>query len=130
VRFAGQRSRDEVRAAYDESDAVVFPVRWEEPWGLVPLEAMARGRPVVATGRGGSGEYLRDGGNALLFEAGDERALAACVTRLAGDPELCRRLVAAGLETAPRYTEEQLNAAVLREVEAAAGVRHAPGPAA
>jgi glycogen synthase len=120
VRFAGQRSRAEVRAAYDESDAVVFPVRWEEPWGLVPLEAMARGRPVVATGRGGSGEYLRDGENALLFEVGDARALAACVTRLAGDRELRRRLVEAGLETAPLYTEDQLNAAVLREVESAA----------
>ena len=59
VRFEGQRERTEVRAAYDACDAVVFPVVWEEPWGLVPLEAMARGRPVVATGRGGSGEYLR-----------------------------------------------------------------------
>jgi glycosyltransferase involved in cell wall biosynthesis len=123
VRFAGQRSRDEVRAAYDDSDAVVFPVRWEEPWGLVPLEAMARGRPVVATGRGGSGEYLRDGRNALLFEAGDERALAACVTRLAGDRELRRRLVAGGLETAPLHTEDQLGAAVLREVEGAVAAR-------
>jgi glycogen synthase len=118
VRFTGQRSRDEVRAAYDESDVVVFPVRWEEPWGLVPLEAMARGRPVVATGRGGSGEYLTDGGNALLFETGNADALAACVSRLAGDRSLRRRLVEAGLEIAPRYTEDELNAAVLREVEA------------
>ncbi|HEX8075994.1 MAG TPA: glycosyltransferase family 4 protein [Thermoleophilaceae bacterium] len=119
LRFAGQRSRDEVRAAYAEADAVVFPVRWEEPWGLVPLEAMARGRPVVATGRGGSGEYLRDGENALLFEAGDAAALAAAVERLADDPELRRRLREAGLETAGRHTEEHLNAAVLREIEAA-----------
>jgi glycosyltransferase involved in cell wall biosynthesis len=119
VRFVGQRSRDEVRAAYDESDLVVFPVRWEEPWGLVPLEAMARGRPVVATGRGGSGEYLRDGENALLFEAGDAVGLAACVRRLADDRDLRRRLVASGLETAPLHTEDQLNTAVLREVEAA-----------
>jgi glycosyltransferase involved in cell wall biosynthesis len=120
VRFDGHRSREEVKAAYDRADAVVFPVVWEEPWGLVPIEAMARGRPVVATGRGGSGEYLRDGENALLFEAGDERALAACVARLAGDRDLRRTLVAAGLQTAPLYTEDQLNAAVLREVEAAA----------
>jgi glycosyltransferase involved in cell wall biosynthesis len=121
VRFAGQRSRAEVRAAYADADAVVFPVRWEEPWGLVPLEAMARGRPVVATGRGGSGEYLRDGQNALLFAAGDAAALAAAVTRLARDPELRARLRAGGLETAPLHTEDRLNEAVLREVEAAAG---------
>ena len=116
VVFAGQRSRADVRAAYADADVVVFPVRWEEPWGLVPLEAMARGRPVVATGRGGSGEYLRDGENALLFEAGDPRGLALAVERLAGDPALRTRLREGGLATAPLHTEDNLNAAVLREI--------------
>jgi glycosyltransferase involved in cell wall biosynthesis len=123
VRFAGQLGADDVRAAYDAADVVVFPVIWEEPWGLVPLEAMARGRPVVATGRGGSGEYLRDGWNALLFEAGDAGALAGAVRRLADDPDLRRRLRAAGLETAPRHTDAVFNDAVLRELESAAGNR-------
>lgn len=120
VRFLGQRSRDEVRAAYAEADVVVFPVLWEEPWGLVPIEAMARGRPVVATGRGGSGEYLRDGENALLFEAGDAPALARAVRRLADDPDLRRRLREGGLQTAARHTEDAFNDAVLRELSAAA----------
>jgi glycogen(starch) synthase len=120
VVFAGQRSRAEVHAAYAEADVVVFPVRWEEPWGLVPLEAMARGRPVVATGRGGSGEYLRDGVNAVLFEAGDAAALAAAVTRLARDGELRWRLRAAGPETAARHTEDRFNEVVLAELERAA----------
>jgi glycogen(starch) synthase len=119
VRFAGQLPTDAVRAHYDAADAVVFPVIWEEPWGLVPLEGMARGRPVVATGRGGSAEYLRDGENALLFAAGDARALAACVERLAGDPPLRRRLRSGGLATAPHHTEEVFNVAVLAELEAA-----------
>jgi glycosyltransferase involved in cell wall biosynthesis len=119
IRFAGQRSREEVRGAYAEADVVVFPVRWEEPWGLVPLEGMARGRPVVATGRGGSGEYLRDGENALLFAAGDPRGLADAVNRLAGDPALRRRLREPGLATARLHTEDQFNEAVLREIEAA-----------
>jgi glycogen(starch) synthase len=123
VRFEGHRSRDEVRDAYDAADLVVFPVVWEEPWGLVPIEAMARGRPVVATGRGGSGEYLRDGGNALLFEAEDPVALARAVTRVADDPDLRRRLREAGLVTARRHTEEGYNDAVLSEVEAAGGTR-------
>jgi glycosyltransferase involved in cell wall biosynthesis len=120
VRFAGQRTRAAVRAAYADCDVVVFPVVWEEPWGLVPLEGMARGRPVVATGRGGSGEYLRDGENALLFEAGSEAALADAVRRLAGDPGLRRRLLAGGLETASRHTEDAFNAAVLQELARAA----------
>lgn len=121
TRFAGQIPRAEVRAAYAEADVVVFPVIWEEPWGLVPIEGMARGRPVVATGRGGSGEYLRDGENALLFEAGDAPALARCVERLAGSPELRRRLLGRGLDTAARHTERQFNEAVLAEFTAAAG---------
>ena len=121
VRFAGQLSRDEARDAYAGADAVVFPVRWEEPWGLVPLEAMARGRPVVATGRGGSGEYLRDGENALLFEAGDAEALARAVTRLAGSDDLRARLREVGLGTARLHTEDHFNEAVLRELSAAAG---------
>ena len=121
VEFRGQRSREDVRAAYAEVDATVFPVRWEEPWGLVPLESMARGRPVVATGRGGSGEYLRDGENAVLFEAGDARACARALVRVAEDPGLRARLREAGLATAARHTEDHLNAAVLQEVEAAGG---------
>jgi glycogen(starch) synthase len=119
VRFLGQRSFAEVHRAYGEADVVLFPVIWEEPWGLVPLEAMARGRPVVATGRGGSAEYLRDRENAILFDAGDARGLARAVRTLADDPELRRRLVAAGMRTAPLHTDAVFNQAVLEELEAA-----------
>ena len=121
VTFHGHRDRAGVVAAYDECDVVLFPVVWQEPWGLVPLEAMARGRPVVATGRGGSAEYLRDGENCLLFEPEDHAMLAAAVLRLAGEPELRARLRAGGLETAPRYTEAGLNGAVEDAVLRAAG---------
>jgi len=121
VSFGGQRGRADIVAAYGEADAVIFPVRWEEPWGLVPLESMARGRPVVATGRGGSAEYLRDGQNCLLFEAGDPAGLAAAVDRLARDADLRARLRAGGLDTAPRHTEAVLNEAVERELLEAAG---------
>ena len=117
--FRGHARRAELLAAYAEADAVVFPVLWDEPWGLVPLEAMARGRPVAATGRGGSGEYLRDGENCLLFEAGDAAELAAAVRRLAGDAQLRERLVAGGLATAPRYSATAFNEAVERELERA-----------
>jgi len=92
---------------------------WEEPWGLVPLEAMARGRPVVATGRGGSREYLRDGENCLLFAAGSAPSLAAALRRLAEDPGLRARLRDGGLATAPRHTEPVFNAAVEAAVAAA-----------
>jgi len=116
VSFAGQRERSELLAEYEACDAVVFPVRWDEPWGLVPLEAMARGRPVVATGRGGSAEYLRDGENCLRFEADDAEALAAPLRRLATDRELRSRLREGGFATAARHTEPVFNAAVERAI--------------
>jgi glycogen(starch) synthase len=121
VHFAGHRNRAEIAAAYGRADATIFPVRWEEPWGLVPLESMARGRPVVATGRGGSAEYLRDGENCLLFEAGDSGALAGALRRLADDPELRRALREGGLATAPLHTEAVLNQAVEQALQEAVG---------
>jgi glycosyltransferase involved in cell wall biosynthesis len=115
----GFRTRAELPAAYEAADVTIFPVIWEEPWGLVPLESMALGRPVIATGRGGSGEYLRHEENALLYEAGDADALAAAIQRLAGDEALRARLREGGLKTAPLHTEAVFNAAVANEVEAA-----------
>ena len=109
----GLRPRHELPAAYAEADALLFPVRWAEPWGLVPLEAMAVGTPVVATGTGGSGEYLRDRENALVVGAQAGPAeLAGAVRELASDPELRRRLRANGLDTAGRYTEQGYNEAI------------------
>ena len=90
-------ARDELAARYAAADAVVFPSEWEEPFGLVPLEAMAVGTPVVATARGGSAEFLVDGRNCTTFAAGDPADLAAAVQRVAADPG---RTVADGWTTA------------------------------
>jgi glycosyltransferase involved in cell wall biosynthesis len=118
IQLRGFVTHSELPATYEAADVTIFPVIWEEPWGLVPLESMALGRPVIATGRGGSAEYLRHEENALLFDAGDADALAAAVRRLAHDPGLRARLHAGGVKTAPHYTEDVFNAAVAREVEA------------
>jgi glycosyltransferase involved in cell wall biosynthesis len=116
VTFAGAHDAPRLREDYAAADVVLFPVLWEEPWGLVPIEGMGMGRPVVATGRGGSGEFLRDGENALLFEAGDAAALAAAVRRLADDPALRGRLREGGLETARRHTRAGFHAKVAEVV--------------
>lgn len=112
VELLGMRSHAELPELYDGADAVLFPVRWSEPWGIVPLEAMAFGRPVIATGRGGSGEYLRDGENAVIVPAKSPRALAGAVRRLQGDPQLRQRLRAGGIATARTHTETVFNEAV------------------
>jgi glycosyltransferase involved in cell wall biosynthesis len=119
----GAVPRDRLAAAYAEADAVLFPVTWPEPFGLVPLEAMSVGRPVIATGTGGSREYLRDGENCLLFEPiEDPAALAGAVRRLADDEPLRDRLRAGGHRTAADHNEERFNEAVAEALaEAAAG---------
>ena len=129
VTFRGRLRRGDLIEAYENSDATVFPVRWDEPWGLVPLESMGRGRPVIATGRGGSSEYLRDGENCLLFDADDEGALAHAASRLAESPELRANLRDAGFATAPRFTEPIFNCQVEAALrEAAGGVSQGTAP--
>ena len=110
VRFSSC-PRSELAGRYREADVLVFPSEWDEPFGLVPLEAMACGIPVVATGTGGSAEYLRDGENCLLFPAGDPDGLAAAIRRLAEDPGLRQKLIAEGSQVAearslPRVADE------------------------
>ncbi len=108
-----RRPRSELAGVYAAADAVLFPVLWGEPWGLVPLEAMAVGVPVVATGTGGSGEYLSDGENCLIYRpADDPAALAEAIVRLRDDGPLRGRLREGGLATAARFREESFNQAV------------------
>jgi glycogen(starch) synthase len=119
-------TRAELRAHYTAADVCVFPIEWDEPFGLVPLEAMACGTPVVTTGRGGSGEFLLHEENCLRFSDGDAAALAECVRRLAGDPELRARLVRGGYRTATELSVDRY-ADVLEEWHVAAAERFAHG---
>lgn len=122
--------RERLPDVYADADAVLFPVQWEEPWGLVPLEAMAVGRPVIASGTGGSAEYLRDGHNCLIYAPrGEPRELAGAVERLAEHRALRAHLRDKGLATAARFSERRYNqaiAATLDEVAGGSGAR-APG---
>jgi glycogen synthase len=119
VRFQ-YSDRAALPGVYADADVVVFPVQWDEPWGLVPIEAMAVGRPVVATGTGGSAEYLRHATNCVLFTPHNAPyALAEAVRRLAEDGGLRARLVSAGFSTAPQYTDRIYNDRIAAALEAA-----------
>jgi glycosyltransferase involved in cell wall biosynthesis len=118
VAFLPGEPQPRLRDRYAEADVVVFPVRWREPYGLVPLEAMAVGAPVIATGRGGSGEYLRDRENSLIFNPDEgPGALAEAVTELAEDSELRQRLSGGGAATSASIHPDAFNAAVERVLE-------------
>ncbi len=110
----GAVPRSQVRTLYAAADTVLFPSSWEEPFGLVPLEAMTQGVPVVATRRGGSAEFLADLDNCLVVPHEDPAALAAAVDRLAADPALRARLAVGGRATADRYGVDRLAAVLER----------------
>ncbi|HEY1567453.1 MAG TPA: glycosyltransferase [Solirubrobacteraceae bacterium] len=127
VRVGPFRSGSALRAAYETADVVVFPVRWQEPWGLVPLEAMGLGRPVVSTASGGTAEFVRDEENALVIAPDDPVGLAAAVERLAADPGLRRTLCAGGRVTASRHTSVEFDRRTVAAIVAAARARPRPG---
>jgi len=104
----GETDREELAVRYGNADAVVFAPLWDEPFGLVPLEAMACGTPVVASPTGGATEFMTDGTNCLTFCPGDAHDLAGALVRLSQDPALRARVVGGGLETSARYTVDRL----------------------
>lgn len=105
----------ELPGVYGDADVVVFPVRGEEAWGRVPLEAMASRVPVVATARGGTGEYLADRENCLVIAPDDAAGLAGAVRELA-DPELRQRTVSGGAQTAARLTMKRYGQTIERHL--------------
>ncbi len=100
--------REDARAVIRAGDVFVLPSR-AEPFGLVLLEAMALGRPVIATRAGGPCEIVADGETGRLVPPGDPDALASALSALLTEPETRRRLGANGLRRyRERYTAERM----------------------
>ncbi|MDD7941848.1 glycosyltransferase [Actinomycetospora lutea] len=95
VHFLGAVGHDALPALYRSADAVAC-VPTYEPFGLVPLEAMACGRPVVAAAVGGLADTVVDGVTGHHVPAGDPGAVAAALERLRADPRRARRFGRAG----------------------------------
>jgi len=84
-----------VQSAIERSAIVVVP-SMGEGFGMVALEAMERGRPVIAAEIGGLGELVRDGETGLLVPAGDAEPLREAIVRLAGNLPLAQQMGDAG----------------------------------
>lgn len=99
--FAGWKyGPAEMPAFYQSLDVFVLPSREAEPFGLVVLEAMASGLPVVATKHGGPLEIVKDGETGLLVEPGRADAIARGVLSLVDDPARAAAMGAAGRQRA------------------------------
>ncbi|MFX6023196.1 glycosyltransferase, partial [Acinetobacter baumannii] len=64
--FVGEVNHDEKKKLYLSAKAVVYPLNFDEPFGLVMVEAMASGTPLMAVSRGSVPEVLEDGKNAIV----------------------------------------------------------------
>ena len=96
VRAVGWAGRDEMPALYQQADVCVVPSIWEEPFGLVAVEAMASGRPVCASRVGGLQEIVQHMHTGFLFDRGDSSELAKQLSLLLDNPGLRREMGAAG----------------------------------
>ena len=79
VEFVGWKNDEELTSLYARCKALVFP--GEEDFGIVPLEAMASGKPVIAFGKGGALETVREGSSGVFFYEQTESALGSAVRR-------------------------------------------------
>jgi len=103
VRFAGWTRHEALGDLYEAARVVVAPSRWPEPFGMVGVEAMAHGRPVVGFAVGGIPDWLEDGVTGLLAGEQDVAGMAAALERLLADDALARRL---GEGARRRYEEK------------------------
>ena len=102
VRFPGAVPQENLRHYYHAADAVVVSSRYES-FGLVAVEALASGTPVVASAAGGLTSIVRDGENGLLVRWRDPRAFAGRLDELLGDDALRARLAANARPSVERF---------------------------
>lgn len=115
--FPGFLDGEELASAFASADGFIFP-SVTETLGLVILEGMASGLPVVAARSGPTMEQVVDGENGLLYDSGDEESLDRALDRLA-DPELSGRIRAAARAEAETFSWEEASADLLRYYEMA-----------
>ncbi len=105
VSFAGFVPYERIPQEYLAADIAVFPSLLVEGFGMVALEAMRCGLPVIVSNRPGFTSLVEDGVNGLVVDDPEDiQALAQAMIRLLAEPVLAQRLANKGVETAQQYT--------------------------
>jgi glycosyltransferase involved in cell wall biosynthesis len=108
ISFRGWLAAADLAVELANASLVAIPSLWPEPFGLVGIETLAAGRPVVASATGGVSDWLQDGVSGMLVPPGDVRALTAALNELLADPARQQAMGAAGREAvARRFSREQ-----------------------
>jgi len=105
VSITGKVSRDEVARLCATSKLLVAPSIWPEPFGLVALEAMASGMPVVASRAGGLQEVVSDGVTGILVAPNNPAELASGIMHILEDDTLRARMEKSAQKAVPGWSE-------------------------
>jgi phosphatidylinositol alpha-mannosyltransferase len=112
VEFLGRVSDAEKAQLFRTADVYVSPATGGESFGIVLLEAMAAGAPIVCSDIHGYKGVVRRGEQALLVPPRDPKALAAAISRVLSEPDLRARMSAKGVERAQEFSWERVTAKV------------------
>ncbi len=120
VHFRGWLDAEQLAHELANTSVVAIPSLWPEPFGLVGIEALAAGRPVVASLTGGIPDWLEDGVTGVGVQPGDVRGLARALDELLATPARQQEIGAAGREmVAARFSPERHVGALLESYRAA-----------
>jgi glycosyltransferase involved in cell wall biosynthesis len=119
IRYVGEVGGARKQRLFADAFAFLMPITWPEPFGMVMVESLAAGTPVLAFGHGAAPEIVEHGVNGFLVQ--DEEEMAAVVDRVGDlDPLVCRR-------TAERFSPDRVAMCyemAYREVLAGAAAHH------
>lgn len=107
VSILGPVRRPEVAWLMEHAELFVLPSR-VEPFGMVILEALRAGRPVIASSRGGASEIVENGREGMIVDPFDSAALGGAIAQLLGDAELCARLGRAASDRAGAFAWDRI----------------------
>jgi glycosyltransferase involved in cell wall biosynthesis len=114
VSFRGWLDAEDLAQELADASVVVVPSLWPEPFGLVGIEALAAGRPVIASATGGVEDWLENGVSGLCVKPGDAFDLARALNELLADPARQMTMGLAGRESVnARFSAERHISAVL-----------------
>jgi glycosyltransferase involved in cell wall biosynthesis len=102
IKSTGWVSVNDLPELYRSADIITTPSIWPEPFGIVPLEAMATGAPAVVSDTGGMKHTVIHGKTGLVFKTGDAGQLAECLETLILKPEIRRKMGIEGRRRAVR----------------------------